>query len=153
MKKDEIGVALSCLSDAERIRDEETLDDNKYLNEANKGFSKLLIHYVNRVESSFDDNKPRKKEYYDLFRQIFIVSYVVFVLSLIVCLILYIIFRDAILFMLLLPPLIELLSTTIIIPRIIAQYLFNTDEDRNLSNIISKLEKYYEDVRHYSRNK
>jgi len=153
MKKDEIGVALSYLSDAERIRDEETLDDNKYLNEANKGFSKLLIHYVNRVESSFDDNKPRKKEYYDLFRQIFIVSYVVFVLSLIVCLILYIIFRDAILFILLLPPLIELLSTTIIIPRIIAQYLFNTDEDRNLSNIISKLEKYYEDVRHYSRNK
>lgn len=49
MKKDEISVALSCLSDAERIRHEETLDDNKYLNEANKGFSKLLTHYVNRV--------------------------------------------------------------------------------------------------------
>ena len=41
----------------------------------------------------------------------------------------------------------------IIIPKIIAQYLFNTDEEKNLSEIISNLQKYYEDVRNNSRNK
>lgn len=136
-----------------KIADNETLDDDRYLNKANKDFSSLLNHYVEKVKYSFDTNKSKKNEYYDLFKRVFITSYVIFVLSLVICLILYLIYKDVVLFTLLIPPIIELLSVTIIIPKIIAQYLFNTDEEKNLSEIISNLQKYYEDVRNNSRNK
>lgn len=154
-KQDEevIKEMLSNITLDEKIADDETLDDDRYLNKANRDFSSLLNHYVEKVKYSFNTNKSKKNEYYDLFKRVFITSYVIFVLSLVICLILYLICKDVVLFTLLIPPIIELLSVTIIIPKIIAQYLFNTDEEKNLSEIISNLQKYYEDVRNNSRNK
>lgn len=148
-----ITTMLSRISLNEKIDDDETLDDDGYLNRANKDFSKLLNHYVKKIEYSFNKNKVRKAEYYELFKRVFITSYVIFVVSLALCLILYLIFKDAALFTLLIPPSVELLSVTIIIPKIIAQYLFNTDEEKNLSEIISNLQKYYADVRNNTRSK
>lgn len=44
-----ITTMLSRISLNEKIDDDETLDDDGYLNRANKDFSKLLNHYVKKL--------------------------------------------------------------------------------------------------------
>lgn len=45
--------------------------------------------------------------------------------------------------------LIELIASIMILPKIIADYLFNKEEDREYMEIIHDLEKYHEDKKKY----
>lgn len=144
---------LQNITPDEAVDDNESLDDSHYLDGANENFSEILRHYVRKIKESYNSNKIKKEEYYTLFKRIFISSYIAFILSTVVCLVLYLIFEDIAIFSVMIPFFLEALSVTIIIPKIIAEYLFNTEEEKNLSEVINNIQKHNESVRNNSRNK
>ena len=138
-----------------KVKNDKRLDninDDKYLDKTNKGFSKLLEHYVFKVQDTYEKNQDRKNEFYELFKNILVYSYIFLAITLVVCVLIYLIIGEAIIITAIIPPFFESLSVTIIIPKIIAEYLFNTEEEKNLSEVINNIQKHNDSVRTHQRN-
>lgn len=150
--KDLIKKLLGGVSTSEEVPPDKKLgDDQQFLNDTNKQFTDLLKHYVDRQTDTYETNKPLKKEYYNLFKDVFIYSYVMFILSFFISVILYITMKEIAIFTIIIPFFLESLSITIIIPKIIARYLFNPEEEKNLSDVVSNIQKHHESVRNHQR--
>ena len=129
----------------------DTLNDDLYLNRTNDGFSSLLDHYVFKVQDTYDRNQSKKDEFYELFKNILVYSYIFLAITLALCVLIYLIIGEPIIITAVIPSFIESLSVTIIIPRIIAEYLFNTEEEKNLAEVINNIQKHNDSVRTHQR--
>lgn len=143
---------ISTTTKSDKVDDNKTLDDdNEYLDRINHSFSDLLTHYVDKTKETYETNKKKKDEFYELFKNIFYYSYVFFLIAVAECTLIYLVINDPIIFSAVIPFFLETLSVTIIIPKIIAKYLFNTEEEKNLADVISNIQKHNEIVRTYKR--
>ena len=113
-----------------------------------KEFRKFLKHYV---------RQQKKKEFQKLvlkgfFFGIIMLGFVILLATPMVIMLFCAEKSSSVLITSLIASLIELVSAIIVLPKIIAEYLFNKEEDKNMMEIIKYMQRYNEKKHHYIEN-
>lgn len=124
------------------------VSDNKNLSEHNRQYSRLLKMYVNNYGLTMRDKRKNKEEIYKISKNMLIWVPIVSALIIVIALFMVGFGLDA---SAVIPELVVTMGTVIgtyfMIIKIITNYLFNKDEEKNMAEIISKIQKYDSRIR------
>lgn len=109
------------------------------LKERDQIYSSLLTSYQNYAEDALDKNPGRQKCFFRIALGILLFSPLQFAVCLIVCLSNM---ENIAIIAPLLASSVEMFGALMFLPKIIAEYLFNTNETTSISNIVSAIQNY-----------
>lgn len=151
--KDDLEEVLAA-EDVQPAKEKQILQEDPYQVEKRKTFEELLNDsYMNmdkefqRYLKNFNDNSSKNEELKLELKKYFF-TIVMIILALIICLpyFVLIMFRskvtDATVITICISSLAEVISAIIVLPKIIAKYLFNKNEEKNKIQIISGMQQY-----------
>lgn len=133
------------LSDFE-IRYEFYKSNLKFINDRDKEFNKLLHQFVLDFQRKADLKSALKENFYNCIMRLLFLGLLIPVIVLILNGI-FGKFTDTAFAIAIIGSFVELIVAFLHLPKIIAQYLFNTDEDAQLIDIIKSMQEY-NDHRH-----
>lgn len=111
----------------------------------NQYFNELLSAYVKNADKNLRTKLGFKKNFFNVCIGILIAVTTVMLLTIIIAL--FKDFETSELISIALTNVVSFMTSFIILPKTIADYLFNTDEEKNMSDIIKSIQDYDKDIR------
>lgn len=119
--------------------------DIESMKKHNQDFNALLSAYVKNADKNLRNKLELKITFF--YVCIIIMILVTFVTILISCIALFNDFKTEHIISVLLTNAVSFFTSFIILPKTIATYLFNTDEEKNMTEIIKSIQDYDKDIR------
>lgn len=148
---DELNKLFSGISDFSRIKTDKELhktDEESMANHSHE-YDKLLTAYTSFVEKTLETKRNMKKIFFNFSMIVMIISSIFVALSVILIFVGYfwfdINFKDCLLACI--TSITSFLTVFIVIPQIIAKYLFNSGEESIMKDIVSGIQEYDKTIR------
>ena len=138
-------------SDAsDEINESETLF--KEIKESYNKVDDRLIDFISNFVENQNTASKQKKALKDIFFWFTMVLFAIIVMTPIICLVLMLIWKVPnyyVIFGSLVASVVEVLTTVIVLPKIVAEYLFNKEEEKANLQIVQLMQKYSETIHGY----
>lgn len=137
---------------AQQVNSEEALlhkSDTSNLSEHNEQYTTLLKAYVKYFELNSENKSKNKEDLFKIAKYLLLGVPICTAIVIFVTLILLACEKVEALGTLpgLITALVSLIGTFMVVPQMIAEYLFNKEEEKHLAEIISKIQEYDRDIR------
>lgn len=150
------------LSDDEAFRDfseeyNEISESENLFKEAKEAYNKVddkLLDFIGNFVVNQDKVAKQKKKLKNIFFWFAMICFAFIVLTPIICLIVLMIFNVSdyyIIFGAISAALLEVLTTVIVLPKIVAEYLFNKEEENANIKIVELMQKYSDTMHGYEK--
>lgn len=151
----DIDIDLDIFDTIDLESESEVEESENLFKEAKNAYNKVddkLLDFIGNFVVNQDNAAKQKKKLKDVFFWFTMISFVVIILTPIFCLIVLMladVYEYYIVFGAITASIVEVLTTIIVLPKIVAEYLFNKEEENANIKIVELMQKYSEMIHGY----
>lgn len=134
-------VKINVISNDNKLKN----NDIKYMKSHNESFDRLLKTYVDNADKNLQTKLKFKKTFFRMCVWILSLIFSLLFITTIVCF--FIDLPKETLLAIMITNILSFLTSFIVLPNTIATYLFNSDEEKNMTELIKSIQEYDKSIR------